>query len=98
MKAILVMEMPEGCLKCPMGNMNLHDMSKSGMYCQLNKREDISYDAAGGSRPGWCPLVAMPERKEERLLGTDIKHTFRYGASCGWNACLDAIEGREKDG
>jgi len=95
MKAVLVMEMPESCLCCPMGNMNLIDLSKGGMYCQLKKRERIiPWESAKREKPDWCPLVPMPERKEERISGTNLKQVFRYGASCGWNTCLDAVETR----
>ena len=85
-KAILVMEMPENCMKCPMGNMNLHDMSKSGVYCQLNKRADITWESANKTRQGWCPLVPMPEMANH----PDCCDNGRYDE--GWDACLDAIE------
>ena len=79
MKAILVMEMPENCLECPLSN---------GSDECVVQDEDTNFaaDTMSELRDG-CPLVPMPERK-----------IAVPGYAKGWNACLDAIEGREKDG
>lgn len=84
MKAILVMEMPGSCLECPLSNGNDE--------CVVQD-EDTNFAADTMSElRNSCPLVPMPERKIA-VLGYEA-----HIASKGWNACLDAIEGREKDG
>lgn len=86
-KSILVIDTPENCASCPMGNINLHDMSKGGLYCQLNKKEDILWENAKHGNPDWCPLLDLPEKMEQT--------TFPKGYSDGWNngfnACIEAI-------
>lgn len=81
MKAILVMEMPKSCDDC-----NLC-VEHGGYY----RRAVVGTVMARpyGVRPEWCPLVPMPERKQ---------NACSHGFAAGWNACLDAIEGREKHG
>lgn len=96
MKAILVMEMPENCMECPM-EMDVADTGGqvwNGNICRgCGKR-----NADRCKKPGWCPLASMPERKEEIPLKEALRQPYKNGVSCGWNACLDVIEGREKDG
>lgn len=91
MKGILVMEMPESCMECPM-EMNVEDTSGNkwqGNICRgCGKRH-----ADKRKRPDWCPLVPMPEKKEGAQYGT-----YSDGFFTGWNYCLDTIEGREKNG
>ena len=57
-------------------------------------------------KPEWCPLAPMPERKDERcgLYEKDGSGNWKKCGektnlvAAGFNFCLDAIEGREKDG
>ena len=97
MKAILVMEMPDNCAECPCSD-ECVDMCR--------QMESVITEEVNGEcdKPSWCPLVPMPERKSETE-----KTTYGFGdydfpllrenhENIGWNACLDAIEGREEDG
>ena len=84
MKAILVMEIPESCAECPC-------CDECVEMCRHMDSPIIEVNGECG-KPDWCPLVPMLERKEEMTLKEAVKETFKYGASCGWNACLDAIE------
>ena len=68
-KSILVLDTPENCASCQMSNLNLHDMSKCGVFCQLNKKEDISWKSAKNEKPDWCPLKDMPEKYINEILG-----------------------------
>ena len=104
MKAILVMEMPGSCLECPM-EMDVEDASGNkwqGNICRgCGKRH-----ADKRKKPEWCPLAPMPERKDERcgLYEKDGSGNWKKCGektdlvAAGFNFCLDAIEGREKDG
>ncbi len=98
MKVILVMEMPESCLECPC-------VDACGESCQVTDREigtyEDNYINGQYDKPGWCPLVPMPERKMELEKKTYFMGEYAQSIyvpvleNKGWNACLDAIEGRK---
>ena len=82
MKAILVIdEMPTGCIGCPC---YYEDRGK----CQ-NTWEEVEDDC---TRPSWCPLRPLPERKDEGSVLKPLPfevYMYRYG----FNECLDEIAG-----
>lgn len=86
-KAVLVIdEMPGCCGDCPCFN---------AVYigCHIIY-EKIGIDTAYfGSRPCFCPLKEIPERKPD--LGIDIIHPESLEVEYyndGWNACIDELE------
>lgn len=81
MKVALVMDMPENCASCRLCNMNLYDMSKSGVYCQFYKQENIPWETAKMEKPDWCPLLEVPEKKSITPLGAESYVS-------GWNDCV----------
>ena len=91
-QAVLVMEMPESCSECPM-EMDVEDTTGEkwiGNICRGCGRRN----ADRIQKPGWCPLIPMPEKKSYADLDEDADEgelTFAYWN--GWNACLDTIEG-----
>ena len=89
-KAVLLMDVPETCLDC---NLCVLDMDGS-ISCYYNKREICSNVGENNSRPNWCPLRPLPDRKEitETYKWEDRLPSFK----CGWNWCLDEITGRNK--
>ena len=89
-KSVLVMKTPEKCLDC---NLCVLDMDGS-ISCYYNKREICSNVGENNSRPNWCPLRPLPDRKEitETYKWEDRLPSFK----CGWNWCLDEITGRNK--
>ena len=89
-KAVLLMNVPEKCLDC---NLCVLDMDGS-ISCYYNKREICSNVGENNSRPEWCPLRPLPDRKEitETYKWKDRLPSFK----CGWNWCLDEITGRNK--
>ena len=89
-KAVLLMNVPEKCLDC---NLCVLDMDGS-ISCYYNKREICSNVGENNSRPNWCPLRPLPDRKEitETYKWEDRLPSFK----CGWNWCLDEITGRNK--
>lgn len=89
-KAVLLMNVPEKCLDC---NLCVLDMDGS-ISCYYNKREICSNVGENNSRPEWCPLRPLPDRKEitETYKWEDRLPSFK----CGWNWCLDKITGRNK--
>ena len=89
-KSVLLMDVPEKCLDC---NLCVLDMDGS-ISCYYNKREICSNVGENNSRPEWCPLRPLPDRKEitETYKWEDRLPSFK----CGWNWCLDEITGRNK--
>jgi len=60
-KAILVMNMPSGCINC-----KLYDYPPSRCFVNGRFQNDISEDY----KPEWCPLQKLPEKQED--LPTNI--------------------------
>lgn len=79
-KAVLVMDMPESCDKCPCFCDYYSDMN-----CRINHRT-INYPYPKDFRQRWCPLKELPEKEEynDRGFGTNM---FK----AGFNACLAKI-------
>lgn len=83
-KAVLVMDMPDGCAGC-----HLYDYPSSRCYVTEKYQNDISKDY----KPDWCPLVPLPEKKESDPV---MDHDIDFGMAEGWNACIDAITGNSQ--
>lgn len=75
-KAVAVIEMPDSCSMCEMGM-----ETPAGRVCCLAARMAGGQE---GKKPGWCPLVQMPEKadlgKAEGLKG--------FCVCLGWNECI----------
>ena len=86
--AVLIIDMPECCGGCP-----LMEDDPSGGYC-IAHDDYIDIPDTMGGKPDWCPLRKLPDKKDSANLPgrSQIK---AWGN--GWNACLDVIEGNEKD-
>lgn len=82
-KAILVIDMPDSCSKCPLFSGNYADMCCKGM----NNR-GINYPYSEDFRQDWCPLKPAPE-KDEKF------HQFEWSAGYkkGWNDCINYVVG-----
>lgn len=76
-KAVLIMDMPSGCVKCP-----LYDYVPTRCFATDKFQNNTSEDF----KPNWCPLRELPEYKEENHTSkyTDIKNE-------GYNACIDEL-------
>lgn len=73
-KAILVMDMPKNCYECKL---------QEWLNCKIVKGCHI-----GETRPDWCPLRPMPEKREaDPAIDNDID----WGLAEGWNACIDEM-------
>lgn len=84
-KALLVMDMPESCEKCPLCDFGDYTC---GAFEIFGKK--YTYEVPGDGVADWCPLKPVPEKKNFWSEG--------YGGkfSEGWNACIDKILGEEK--
>lgn len=82
-KAVLVMDMPEQvCQKCTLCYGTKND--DEYLCCAVGKL------VPDGKKPDWCPLRELPEKKETNYY----MNNKGKGIVEGWNACLDAIDGK----
>lgn len=78
MKAVLVIDMPNNCLECP-----LHDVEYN--YCVAN--DDAHSNTYIYERESWCPLRLLPEKKGNPIY--KVVGTYEDG----FDACLKEITG-----
>ena len=74
-KAVLVMDMPSSCLDCKL---------QDWLNCRI-----VKGCHTGKSRPDWCPLRELPEKREPR----DETNLYSLGKAQGYNACIDKLTG-----
>lgn len=82
-KAILVIDMPESCDKCPLFHGFCTDMTCGENNCGIN------YPYPNDFRQDWCPLKPAPEKYDlENVIYTrDWDGEYENG----YNACVDEI-------
>lgn len=101
-KSILVIDTPERCLDCPLGNSEESDGEE--VYCNVlqcatyqkgfyeDEEEEELYNS---KKPDWCPLKDVPEKKpkvEYRGSGCfGINEAMKNSFNLGFNACIDEI-------
>ena len=83
-KAILVMDMPGSCDKCP-----LFCNPYSDMCCGGINNKTINYPYPKDFRQEWCPLQTPPLKE----AGSDCFDEFEDGYAQGWNSCIEEIFG-----
>lgn len=77
-KAFLVMDMPSGCIRCPM-----YDYVPSLCFLTDKFQNNISEDF----KPDWCPLRELPKKQKHSCIDNE----FQRGAKTGYNACIDEL-------
>lgn len=101
-KSVLVIDTPENCYDCPFGTAYCSELEYEGL-CELADCLDYDvilmteehYDCESKSRPDWCPLKPLPERKNFVNSTNGIEANANV-YSAGWNGCIDAITGEVK--
>ena len=80
-KAILIIEMPSSCSEC---NLQQYGICHAVRKCITGTPKELK------SKPDWCPLKPMPDKKNRnnRVVGDYLR-----GRSDGYNACIDEILG-----
>ncbi len=81
-KAILVIDMPESCDKCPLFNGYYSDMT-----CKAN-HFGINYPYPDTFRQKWCPLKIAPQ-KQNSWYNDDLEDAWVRG----YNNCVREIMG-----
>lgn len=96
-KSALVIDTPENCYDCPFGTAYCGELEYEGL-CELADCLDCveiliteeHYDYESKSRPKWCPLKPLPEKKEY-IVPNDNVESQKDIIAVGWNACLREI-------
>lgn len=97
-RSALVLCTPKNCYLCPFSCADGNDTDCG--YCELNGCltdaevliEEEYFDLESETKPDWCPLKPLPEKKEYINSVSNIEATKNIAAA-GWNACLDEITG-----
>lgn len=83
-KAILILDMPENCIECPIAG-----IMETYIYCNVAERGTIDEEAE--TRPDWCPLRPLPEKKVVTANDATAAVAIKYG----WNNCIDELLRKE---
>ena len=92
-KAILVMDMPESCMGC---NFMCCDAENNSESCQAKETARV-VDLEKESKPDWCPLRPVPEKKKLKGNVHNLQRVAEEIEAASWNACIDAIGGDESE-
>ena len=61
---------------------------------QTNMAKRRFIDTGDGSKPNWCPLKGLPEKKQERDVSEQEFGILGKGFEQGWNVCINEITGK----
>ena len=83
-KAVLVLDMPEGCNDCVLNNYHFCDVTNENI-------ESYIYDIMEVDKPDWCPLKELPYKRYHSAYGVPIE----MSEDKIWNECIDKIVGKD---
>lgn len=84
-KKVLVIDTPENCLECPLGD-NMSCAMETCIICKVKRKTLIDKECE--TIPEWCPLMDLPEKDD---VDTSDFDAFNAGYVEGWNTCLGEI-------
>ncbi len=95
-KSVLVMDTPESCINCKVGQ-NMSNCMETCIRCPIAGK--CALDEEAESIPEWCPLKPLPEKM--KLTGNYNGEYSKTGGKTlsykvGWNACINEITGEVK--
>ena len=90
-KSVLVIDTPENCYDCPIGQ-DCSNILEESLFCLGAGKCVIDKEAA--TIPNWCPLKPLPEEKEEEHWRSKLSLAWIRG----WNTCISKITGGNTDG
>ena len=96
-KSVFVIDTPKSCYNCPFGT-EYYDIYIYKGNCELAEHlgkimtlvTEEYYGFESKSRPKWCPLKPLPEKKEY-IVPNDNVESQKDIIAVGWNACLREI-------
>lgn len=94
-KAILVLDMPRNCGECCfLRGLNTCYLKKCLNGDNISTIYTVDKQIDDMSKPSWCPLKPMPEKKD--ICGLYNKEYYDRGGvppsyKAGYNACIDEL-------
>ena len=88
-KSVLVINTPERCIDCEIGQ-NYSSIIETWISCPIAGKSVL--DGEAESIPDWCPLQPLPEKSTIENDMTD----YQCGMVDGRNQCIDEITGEVK--
>lgn len=83
-KSVLVIDTPERCIDCEIGQ-NYSSIIATCVSCPIAGKSAL--DGEAESIPDWCPLKPLPEKSTTENDMTD----YQRGMVDGRNQCIDEI-------
>lgn len=87
-KAVLVVDMPSNCDKCPYFCGHYSDMC-----CMALNNRTINYPYPKDFRQRWCPLKELPEE----IHSNEYLDEYCDGYDDGWNSLRKKILGEDEE-
>ena len=98
MKSVLVIDTPKNCAECPL-SCDIHGDCHSNL---CRGREEYSVNPNSETKPEWCPLRTIPNKREDGFSldvaikndcydGTTEDKAYLNGLDKGYNSCIDEI-------
>lgn len=85
-ESILLLETPANCNECPL---SLDTETHNANLCRAFEKHTVNMDSS--KKPDWCPLMAIPEKKEVRNFNISSRDFEQRGYQLGWNNCINEI-------
>lgn len=85
-KAVLVLDMPEGCNDCVLNNCHFCDVTNKNI-------ESYMYDIMEVDKPDWCPLKELPDE----IHSKEYLDEYCDGYDDGWNSLRKEILGEDEE-
>lgn len=89
-KSVLVIDTPERCIDCEIGQ-NMSNCMETCIRCPIAGK--CALDEEAESIPDWCPLKPLPEKSTIENDMTD----YQCGMVDGRNQCIDEATGGNID-
>ena len=92
-KGIIVLdEIPNNCFHCRLKKRPAGMSFPEDMVCGVAEQSVCQYKPhnINGTKPEWCPIRTLPDKLESD--NRNAHEDFDY--VCGWNDCLNEIEGK----
>lgn len=98
-KSVFVIDTPETCIDCIFCQ-EYRTKSREYAYCYVTNGDSENdmklIDCIYGyrqSKPDWCPLKPLPEKKEYIVPINNVE-LQKDIIAVGWNACINKITGK----
>ena len=94
-KAVLVMDMPSSCDKCPFCFDSYGQCELCAATGHLDKCGDMIYEEVikNGNKPNWCPLKELPDETHN----DEYMDEYCDGYDDGWNSLRKKILGEDEE-